>query len=167
MTELEGLEYGAAQGVAEYQFKLGLIYEEGKRVPRNEAKGLALIQMAADQGAAIASNTLATIYMGRGDFQTGFKWLQKAAEQGLANAQGQLGIFYSTDKIVRQDEVKACVWLTVAAANDCPGGNEILEKHLNKLSPSQKNEVQKLASELIAKLPKIPFHEHAEMVGLL
>jgi TPR repeat protein len=167
MTELQRLESYAAQGDVESQFKLGMLYEEGRRVPRNEAKGLALIQQAAEQGAAFASNTLSTIYMARGDFTTGLKWLQRAAEQGLANAQGQLGIFYFTDKIVPQDDVNACAWLTVAAANDCPGGSDFLEKLLSKLNAQQKADVQKLAAELLARLPKISFRDHAETVGLM
>lgn len=167
MTELQGLEYGASLGDAESQFKLGMIYDQGKRVPKNQAKGLALIQAAAEQGAAMASHTLSTIFMGRGDLQTGFKWLQTAAEQGLANAQAQLGIFYLVDTIVPQDDIKAGAWLTVAVANESPGGDEPLQKVLSRLSPPQKAEVQKLAAELTARLPKIPFYEHAERVGLM
>jgi len=167
MTKLQRLECYAAQGDVESQFTLGLLYEEGKRVPRNEVKGFALIQQAAEQGAAFASDTLSKLYMGRGEFTTALKWLQRAAEQGLANAQGQLGIFYCTDKIVPKDDVKACAWLTVAAANDCPGGRDILDKRLSKLDARERADVQKLATELLVKLPKISFREHAERVGLM
>jgi Sel1 repeat len=167
MTELQGLEYGASLGDAESQFKLGMFYNAGTRVPKNQAKGLALIQAAAEQGAAMASHSLSTIFMGLGDLQSGFKWLQTAAEQGLANAQAQLGIFYSMDMIVPQDDIKAGTWLTVAVANECPGGDEPLQKVLSRLSPTQKAEVQKLAAELTARLQKIPLYEHAERVGMI
>ena len=167
ITELQNLEYYASQGVVESQFKLGMLYDEGKRVPKNQTKAIALFQAAAEQGAAWASHILSIIFMGRGDLQTGFRWLQTAAEQGLANAQGQLGIFYSMDKIVPQDDIKAAAWMTVAFANDAPGGDEYLQKLLSRLSPSQKAEVQKLVAELMARLPRIPFREHAERVGLM
>ena len=42
--------------------------------------------------------------------------MQKAAEQGFGNAQGMLGIFYSSDKMCPKDLVKACVWLKVSAS---------------------------------------------------
>ncbi len=132
MNDLQRLESYAEQGDVESQFQLGMMYEAGKRVPRDEAKGLAWIEKAANQGAALASNMLSTIYMGKCDSQAGFKWKQRAAEQGLANAQGQLGILYATDKIVPQDDIKACAWLTVALANDCPGGRDFLDKLLRK-----------------------------------
>ena len=167
MTELQSLEYYASKGDVESQFKLGIIHDDGKRVPRNQTKGLALLQAASEQGAAMASYTLSTILMGRGDLQAGFKWMQTAAEQGLANAQGYLALYYSMDKIVPQDDIKAAAWWAVALANECPGGDESLQKILCKLSPSEEAEVRKLAAELNARIPKIPFREHAEKVGLM
>lgn len=167
MTELQRLEYFASQGDAESQFQLGMKYVDPKRITKDDAKGLALIQVAAEQGAAMASNTLSTILMGRGDFPNGIKWLQTAAEQGLANAQGQLGLFYSMDKIVPQDDIKAAAWSTVAIANDCPGDDAFLQKLLSRLTASQKTEAQKLAAELLARIPRIAFREHAERVGLM
>jgi TPR repeat protein len=166
-TELERLEFYAAQGHAASQYQLGMKYIDTNAIGKDDAKGIALLQKAAEQGAAFASNTLSMIYMGRGDFMTGIKWLQRAAEQGLANAQAQLGLFYSMDKIIPQDDVKAGAWMTVAVANDCPGGDESLQKVLSRLNASQKADVQKLAAELIARLPRIPFSDHAERVGLM
>lgn len=166
-TELEWLEQDAAHGHAVAQFQLGMKYDEGKDVPKDEARGLSLIQMAAEQGAAFASNTLGTIYMGRGDLQKGFKWTQKAAEQGLANAQGMLGILYASGIAIPKDEIQACVWLTVAAANDCPGDRKLLKKLASALSPQQRAEVEKLVVELLVKLPRISFREHAERLGLM
>ena len=105
--------------------------------------------------------------MCRGDIPTGIAWLQKAAEQGLANSQGKLGIFYSTDKLVPRDVVKACVWLTIAAANDCPGDNIMLYKLKKELNPEQIAQVETMIVSLLVKLPRIPFREHADRVGLL
>lgn len=167
MTELERLECYAAQGDVQSQFQLGMKYVEAKVIGKDDAKGIAWLEKAAEQGAAFASSTLSMIYIGRGDVTTGIKWLQRAAEQGLANSQGQLGLFYSMDKLIPQDDVMAGVWMTVAVANDCPGGDDSLQEVLSRLNASQKAEVQKLAAELIARLPRIPFREHAERVGLM
>ena len=177
MTALERYEYGATFN-AEYQFKLGLLYlEEGHSgrpgrpgffsVLKDEAKGLALIQRAAEQGAAMASDFLSMFYIGREDLQKGFMWKKKAAEQGLANAQTQLGILLLGGAFVPRDYFNACVWLTVAAANDAPGGSKFLEGVLAGLSPFERARVQKAASELQGRLPKISLGQHLEMVGLL
>ena len=167
MTELQRLEYYASQGDAASQLRLGMKYVDPERITPDDAKGLTLIQAAAEQGAAIASDTLATILLGRRDFAAGMKWLQVAAEQGLANAQARLGIFYSMDTVVPHDDIKAGAWMTIAFANGAPGGDEYLQKLMSRLNPSQKTEVQKLAAELMARLPRIPFRDHAERVGLM
>ena len=166
MTKMEMFEYFAAQGIIEYQFKLGLMYEEGKNVPRNRTKGIALLEAAAEQGAAFASNTLSTIYIGSGDISNGLKWLRRAAEQGLANAQAQLGIILTADKITERDDVMACAWLAVAEANDCPNVTHTLKKHFERLTPSQKERVNVESKRLIQTIPKIPFNEHVNIVGL-
>ena len=171
-NKLERLEGQAALGWANAQFELGMTYVDVKNIGPDDSKGLALIQQAAEQRAAIASNTLGTIYLGRGDLAKGFQWYEKAAEQGLANAQGMLGFMHSglmfpNDKTIPRDIVKACAWLTIAAANDCPGDSKFLNKLVKELTPQQIVQVENLIVELLVKLPRIPFREHAERLGLL
>ncbi len=169
MTEFERVEYCATFD-SEYQYKLGLMYLKGGAagrpsqrnfitVPKDEAKGLHLIRQAAEQGAAMASELLSVFYFGREDLQKGFMWKQKAAEQGLANAQAQLGILYAADGFGQRDDVKACAWLTVAAANGASGGTEYLDRLVQTLSLSQKHEVQRLSAELLKRIPRIPFED--------
>ena len=48
------------------------------------------------------------------------KWFRKAAEQGFAGAQGNLGICYHNGQGVTKDYVEAYKWLSLASAQ----GNE-------------------------------------------
>jgi len=49
------------------------------------------------------------------DFKKGVYWHTKAAEQGHANAQLQLGICYGTGEGVPKDYEKAKYWVTKSA----------------------------------------------------
>jgi TPR repeat protein len=56
---------------------------------------------------------------GRGvplDFAEAVKWYRKAANQGYAEAQYNLGILYATGGGVAQDYVQAHTWLNLAAS---------------------------------------------------
>jgi len=87
---------------------------------------------------------------GKGVHQDSFeavKWYRKAAEQGIAAAQANLGNMYAQGKGVPQDYVKAHKWYNLAGAggnNQGKQNRDVLEK---KMTPSQVTEAQKLASE--------------------
>ncbi len=51
----------------------------------------------------------------RQDYQQAFAWYQKAAEQGNAGAQNNLGLMYYNGKGVEQDYIKALEWYQKAA----------------------------------------------------
>jgi TPR repeat protein len=51
-------------------------------------------------------------------------WYRKAAEQGYARAENNLGVMYDNGEGVLQDDVTAHMWFTLAAAI---GFNEALE----------------------------------------
>ena len=58
-------------------------------------------------------------YYGQGvpkDYVEAAKWLRKASEQGVAEAQCFLGIMYSDGRGVPQDYVQAHKWLNLAAS---------------------------------------------------
>src|SRR5262249_49188828 len=50
------------------------------------------------------------------DYQEALKWYRKAAEQGLPQAQCNMGLMYYFGQGVAQDYVRAHMWYTVAAA---------------------------------------------------
>ncbi len=84
----------AAQGYADAQFNLGLLYANGEGVPKDPAKAVELFKKAADQGNTDAQNNLGVMYYtGEGvpqDAAKATEWFKKAAAQGNADAQANL-----------------------------------------------------------------------------
>ena len=82
------------------------------------------------------------------------KLYRKAADQGDAPAQVNLGVMYENGSGVPEDLVKAYVWYNIAGAN----GEELAKKNLaiveKEMTFDQKAEAMKLARELFAKIPK-------------
>jgi hypothetical protein len=80
----------ADQGLADAQFGLGVIYAEGRGVPKDYADALIWYRKAADQGYPLAQFGLAVMYAnGRGvpkDNVSALMWLDLAAESGLTDA---------------------------------------------------------------------------------
>jgi preprotein translocase subunit SecG len=78
------------------QYNLGVMYAQGRGVPKDERKAVELYQKAADQGFAWAQNNLARMYeQGRGvpkDERKTVELFQKAADQGFAGAQYELAL---------------------------------------------------------------------------
>ena len=96
--EFATLKKAAAEGDADAQNSLGVMYQTGRSVPRSNAKAAEWYQKAAKQGHAKAQNNLATMYdEGQGvprDARKAIEWYQKAAEQGFVIAQANLGVIY-------------------------------------------------------------------------
>jgi TPR repeat protein len=51
------------------------------------------------------------------DYAEAVRWYRKAAEQGLASAQFDLGLMYASGQGVPQDYVLAHMWLNLSASN--------------------------------------------------
>ena len=80
------------------------------------------------------------------------KWYRKAAEQGVALAQYNLGFMYSKGRGVPQDYVQAHMWYNLAASRLPPGtGRDMTVKNRDKaakyMTPAQIAEAQRLARE--------------------
>ena len=79
------------------------------------------------------------------------KWYPKAAEQGNASAQGNLGRMYGSGNGVLQDNVYAHMWFNIASSN----GNEMARSNRDivaeRMTPDQLAEAQRLASEGVKK----------------
>ncbi len=77
------------------QYMLGVMYENGTGVPKDEAEAVRWYRRAADQGNALAQRNLGWMYeRGRGvpkDEAEAVRWYRMAADQGLATAQTDLG----------------------------------------------------------------------------
>jgi hypothetical protein len=76
--------------------------------------------------------------------------MQLAAEGGNGPAQLALGTMYRTHLGVPTDNVKAYVWLNVAAAQGVPGAVTARDAALQHLSPTELQEAQAEARRLSA-----------------
>ena len=56
------------------------------------------------------------------------RWYRKAAEQGLAQAQYNLGVMYANGDGVREDDVEAVRWFRKAAEQGLAHAQEALAK---------------------------------------
>jgi hypothetical protein len=75
------------------------------------------------------------------------KWYTKAAEQGLATAQNNLGVMCEKGQGVPQNYVFAYRWYCLAAAQGNSTATTNHDKLAEKMTPAQIAEAQKLASE--------------------
>jgi TPR repeat protein len=100
------------------QYRLGVMYEEGKGVAQNDAEAALWFERAAEQGEPMAQYNLAASYVeGTGvkkDTATAAKWFRRAADQGVALAQLNLGLLYASGAGVPQDNVEALKWVDLA-----------------------------------------------------
>jgi TPR repeat protein len=100
------------------QYRLGVMYEEGKGVAQNDAEAALWFERAAEQGEPMAQYNLGASYAeGTGvkkDLATAAKWFRRAADQGVALAQLNLGLLYANGAGVPQDNVEALKWVDLA-----------------------------------------------------
>ena len=82
---------------------------------KNIDRGYKIAAYFANQGNAGAQNNLGLYYDICKDYLKAFEWFKKAAEQGLARAQANLGNFYKNGQSFEQDYQKAVEWYTKAA----------------------------------------------------
>jgi hypothetical protein len=87
----------AEQGVADAQFQLGSMYENGQGVNQDDDQATHWYKEAAGQGLADAQYCLWRMYYRRdGHVDEGVDWLRQAAEQGYTDAQYRLAKSYHT-----------------------------------------------------------------------
>lgn len=138
---LAELRPAAEQGDAVSQFDLGVMYANGKGVPQDYVEAVKWYRKAADQGLAEAQSNLGDMYangqgvpqdhaeavkMYRKIFDQGFdeglaldaeavEWCRKAADQGDAASQLNLGKMHANGQGIPQDDAEAVKWYRRAA----------------------------------------------------
>lgn len=109
----------ANQGNAEAEFDLGVMYDYGREVEKNEVEAVRWYRKAAEQGYPKAQSNLGFCYdTGRGvgqDTEEAIKWYRKAAKQKDVWGEHNLGCAYATGDGVAQDPVEAAKWFLEAA----------------------------------------------------
>ena len=118
----------AEKGDANSQFNVGLMYEQGIGVGKDEKEAVAWYRKAAEQGNSNAQYNLAVLYEnGRGtkiDYAKALQWYRKAAIQGDELAVGNLGMLYVRGQGVTEDKVAGLALLMLSVGmNDSPQNN--------------------------------------------
>ncbi|MGO9610525.1 MAG: tetratricopeptide repeat protein [Verrucomicrobiia bacterium] len=120
LARIHELRASADRGDAKAQIELGVCYDKGQGVRKDEVEAVKWFRKAAEQNLAVAQYNLGVSYAtGQGvtnDVVEARKWFRKAAEQNLAAAQYNLGDCYDRGHGVKKDEVEAVKWMALAAA---------------------------------------------------
>ncbi|MGP9666732.1 tetratricopeptide repeat protein [Psychrobacter sp. AOP31-A1-22] len=108
----------AEQGHTKAQFNLGTLYERGEGVAEDYNKAMSLWKIAADNGATKAQFNIALNHKENKDYAKAVEWYTKAAEQGHADSQNNLGVMYAKGEGVRMNPTKARQLFKQAAAQN-------------------------------------------------
>lgn len=148
----------AEAGVAEAQYRVGLMHKFGWGTERNHATAARWFTAAAEQSHPEAQSELAIYYKdGRGvekDLARAADWFRKAAEQGVGIAQLNLGRFYLAGSGVERDPAAAYLWLTAAARNNYADGIALRVPAAKQLSEEQIRDAEARASRYVARPPE-------------
>ena len=74
------------------------------------------------------------------------EWYQKAAAQGHADAQHNLGLMYWVGEGVSKNHVLAYAWLNLSAAQGEDSSKELRDLVEKELTPAQRGEGQSLST---------------------
>lgn len=103
----------------------------------------------------LSHHYLGVMYMkGQGveqDYEEAGKWLRKASEFGLPQAQYKLANLYTQGKGVPQDYEYAYIWYSVGAAHKHKLSLNAVEGAKTKLSPEELAEADKVVTDYIEK----------------
>jgi len=112
----------AEEGHADSQFNVGLMFERGIGVGKDEKEAIVWYRKSAVQGNALAQFNLAVLYEhGRGtavDFAQANEWYRKASVQGDPLAIGNLGMLYLRGQGVKENTIAGLALLLVSATMD-------------------------------------------------
>ena len=151
VAQAKELRKSAEAGDASAQYRLGLLYYEGRGVSENPLQAKEWFDMAAKQGHAGAQLHLGTMYLeGKGapqSAQMALVWFSRAAEQEEGLAFAKLGGMYARGRGVLQDFVQAHMWYNLGAAHGDLKAAEARDALAQQMTSTQIAEAQRLARE--------------------
>jgi uncharacterized protein len=152
LSPVQALRASAEQGNVEAQFSLGLLYEHGRGLPKDQGEAVQWYRRAAMQGDMFAQNSLGDNYWeGTGvpkDDREAVRWWRLAADKGFSPAQHSLGkILAGGGQGVAVDKPQGYMWLMLAAAQ---GDEEAARQGgllARQLGPSEVANTKKLINQ--------------------
>ena len=143
----------AEQGDASTQFNLGVMYESGIGVPKNDKTAAKWYTLAAEQGHAKAQYNMGVFYeYGRvvlANDRTAVEWYNLAAKQGHALAQGNLGVMYFNGEGVLTDTKRAYMWFNLGGYNGDELAGENKDKIAKNMTPADISKAQDMSSRCL------------------
>ncbi|TXT24626.1 MAG: Sel1 domain-containing protein repeat-containing protein [Gallionellaceae bacterium] len=140
----------ALNGDAAAQYRLGLMYDKGEGVARDERQAVSWYIRAAGQDDTRAQFAIAEMYSeGRGvqrDDKQAARWYLEAAGHGFPKAQLTVGLMYAKGAGLPQDLVQAYKWLSLAG-DIAAGSRQWVE---DKMAPEQIRKARLLVQEWLA-----------------
>ena len=142
----------AEQGNPEAQFNLGILYDQGRGLPKDKQEAVRWYRRAAMQADTFAQNALGDNYWeGTGvpkDDREAVRWWRLAADKGFAPAQHSLGkLLAGGGQGVQVDKPQAYMWLRLSAAqgdDEAARQSDLLAKQLR---PSEVANAKKLVNQ--------------------
>ncbi len=129
-TAVTKFNEGAAEGDAEAQYWMSIIYSQGSGVEKNEAEALKWVKMSAESGYALAQIDLGLRYLEgkslKKDDNEAFKWIKMAADQENPTGLATLGIMYNHGMGVKADKAMAKQYYLKAKEKGFPVPDEAL-----------------------------------------
>lgn len=127
-------ERGKDAGQVDCMLRTADFYLEGKGVEKDTARGMSLLNKAAEAGNPVANFRVAASLLSaekpeNAALLTGYGHLLAAANGNLAEAQNELGLLYLSGKLGSADTPAGLAWLTRAAQ----GGNAQAQNNLATL----------------------------------
>ncbi len=142
----------AAGGDASAQLALGIRYQEGDGVIKNDTEAAKWFALAAKSGLAEAQYRYGLALLeGRGvvqDYKAAFDWIRKTAERGYAPAQLSLGELYRFGTGTGTDKARAYLWFNLAAAQGVEAAAKARDSMVVQLKPEQIAAMQEEARRL-------------------
>ena len=83
------------------------------------------------------------------NYKTAVHWLTKAAKQGHASAQLNLGVMYVTGSGVLRDNQRAYMWWNLSSYNGSEKAGEAIEKVAKKMTPADISAAQDMSSRCL------------------
>jgi len=157
----------AEKGDADSQYNLGLMYEQGIGISKDETQAVGWYRKSSEQGNSNAQYNLAVLYEnGRGtpvDFAQAHLWYRKALVQGDALAGGNLGMLYMRSQGVREDKVAGLALLLLSVMMDNSPENHAKQNIslTQGLTPEMVKTAQTLSAEMInSPNPLLPLDQY-------
>jgi len=130
------------------QWLAGRLIYAGVVPPRDLNEAAKWLQKSANHEDPFAEYLLGKIQLERSDYAGAAECLRKAADQGLPQAQRQLGLLYLEGRGVSADKFEAYVWLLVSAASGNPVADDELQRLEAELGSTQVEQAKMKARAL-------------------